>query len=233
MRNHVAICVFLLILQKCTSSNILAVLPTAAKSHYIVGSSLMKGLAQAGHKVTVLSLFSLPESMENYEELLMDSSSANNLDEHISMFYKSSQSIFAKLGRLSAVGLQITNKTIHDEAFRGLLSSGRQFDVVIVEIFMAHALIGLGQHFNAPVICLSTFGDTIWTTQLVGSPSPTSFVPNPQLEFSHKMNFKERLQNGLISFAELMILKYYSNPKQVNSICTLQVRSHCNTKKLF
>lgn len=46
----------LIVLLKITEcARILGIFPTSGRSHYILGSSLMKGLAEKGHDVTVIS----------------------------------------------------------------------------------------------------------------------------------------------------------------------------------
>lgn len=47
----------------------LGVLHFGSKSHFIVGSALLKGLAEKGHEVTVISPFSLKKPMKNYVEI--------------------------------------------------------------------------------------------------------------------------------------------------------------------
>lgn len=48
---------------------ILGVFPTMAKSHLIVGEALMKGLAKAGHDVTVLTAFPSTKKIANYTNI--------------------------------------------------------------------------------------------------------------------------------------------------------------------
>lgn len=48
---------------------ILGILPTTAKSHFIVGHSFMKGLANAGHDVYVISPFPLKKPIPNYHDV--------------------------------------------------------------------------------------------------------------------------------------------------------------------
>lgn len=48
---------------------ILGVFPTPEKSHWIIGHSVMKTLAKAGHSVTVISAFPLKTPMENYRDV--------------------------------------------------------------------------------------------------------------------------------------------------------------------
>lgn len=56
------------------SYKILGVFPFPSRSHYHVGHSLMKGLAEDGHEVTVVSAFIQNRPIENYKEILLEHS---------------------------------------------------------------------------------------------------------------------------------------------------------------
>lgn len=57
-------------LLSCVSAyNYLVVLHTAARSHYHVGSALAKGLASAGHQVTLVSPFELKKPIKNIKDV--------------------------------------------------------------------------------------------------------------------------------------------------------------------
>lgn len=58
--------------QNVSSYKILAVLPIASKSHYYIGSSLMKGLANEGNQVTVISPFKERKPIENFSEVFLE-----------------------------------------------------------------------------------------------------------------------------------------------------------------
>lgn len=51
------------------SAKILGIFPNAGYSQYILGSSLMKQLADKGHQVTIISPFSLKNKVENIKEI--------------------------------------------------------------------------------------------------------------------------------------------------------------------
>jgi len=53
------------LLSSVTAYNYLLVLPTGARSHYNVGSALAKGLATAGHQVTLISPLTPKKPIEN------------------------------------------------------------------------------------------------------------------------------------------------------------------------
>lgn len=48
---------------------ILGIFPTMAKSHYITGGALMKGLAAAGHEVSVISAFPQEKPLQNFRDI--------------------------------------------------------------------------------------------------------------------------------------------------------------------
>lgn len=67
------------------------------------------------------------------------------------------------------MGLTITNYTLDHPKMKKLLASKQKFDVVIVECFVSEAMLGIADHFNAPVVSMATFGAHKWNTDQVGS----------------------------------------------------------------
>lgn len=51
------------------SYKILGVFPIAAKSHYAVGEAAMRALHEAGHEVTMISVFELKKPLENFRQI--------------------------------------------------------------------------------------------------------------------------------------------------------------------
>lgn len=80
-----------------------------------------------------------------------------------------------------AMGINISNFTLTHPKTKAFLETDHEFDVIILEIFLTEPLLGFAKRFNAPIIGFSTFGASKWTTDLVGSPSPLSYVPHPFL----------------------------------------------------
>lgn len=58
----------------CNASGyrILGILPVPSKSHYYIGHNLLKGLAQQGHDVTVISPFKEEKPINNYKEVFLE-----------------------------------------------------------------------------------------------------------------------------------------------------------------
>lgn len=79
---------------------------------------------------------------------------------------------------LYQMGIDISNFTLTHPVAKKFIETGQEFDVVILEIFLNEPMLGFAHRFKAPVIGFSTFGASKWTTDLVGSPSPLSYVPH-------------------------------------------------------
>lgn len=63
MKYFIIICGFLIYAGNC--ARILGVFPLPGKSHYILGSALMKELAERGHDVTIITPFTEKEKPKN------------------------------------------------------------------------------------------------------------------------------------------------------------------------
>lgn len=202
-------------ISSCSALEILGIVLVPAQSHYFVGAALMKGLAKAGHKVTFVN--PLPPKtpvIENLEEVEI-TGTFDLLGKTMTNFFDmADRNPIAEMTNLYDMGIMLTNHTLNNQNVRNLMNSGRHFDVVIVEIFVSEALIGLGRHFNAPVIGFSTFGASIWTTNLIGNPSPLSFVPHPFLSFTHNMDFWQRVGNTLMTTFETTFMELFYYPRQ-------------------
>lgn len=116
--------------------------------------------------------------------------------------------------KLYGIGVTLTNFTIQHPKVQQFIATKQKFDVIILEIFMTEALLGLGHVFNAPVIGVSTFGASKWTNDLVGTPTPLSYVPNPFLSFTDKMTIVERTGNMMMSLFESVYMAIAYDPLQ-------------------
>ncbi len=113
-------------------------------------------------------------------------------------------------------GADLCNLTLTNSNVKTLFA--RNYDLVIVEIFGTEAFIGLGQIFDCPVIGFSSFSTSRWTNDLVGNPSPLSYISHPMLDFPDKMNFLHRMHNTVFYMYESMVLSYLHHPLQVHLI---------------
>lgn len=136
-------------------------------------------------------------------------------EEHAANILKfNNQYVWDMLPRIFEFGIAFTNLTLNHPRFKEFLLSDAQFDVIIVEVFLSEPLLALGHHFNAPVIGISTFGASKWTTELVGTPNIPSYVPHTFLGFSDKMTFAERVRNLFYYWYEDIAMSILYTPIQ-------------------
>ncbi|XP_037942675.1 UDP-glycosyltransferase UGT5-like [Teleopsis dalmanni] len=214
-KNFLAFCVLLIFATPFVSSlNVLGVLNFAARSHHIVGSSLMKALARKGHNVTVISPFPLKEPMANYHDINVPSILKIMSDDINNLFATQNRSIVENILSYHDMGIRVTQATLEEPGVKELIRNKPKFDVVINEVFLSEALFGLSEYFDAPLIGLGTFGAILWNTDMVGSPSPPSYVPSPMLRFSDRMNLLERIGNLAYHTFDRIFSDYFYLPRQ-------------------
>lgn len=112
------------------------------------------------------------------------------------------------------MGIGFTNFTLNHPLVKDLIEQKPKFDIVLTEIFVNEALLGFGDIFQASVIGYSTFGASKWTNDLVGTPSPLSYVPHTFLSFRDKMSFTERFGNTLVTIFENIYINVVYLPRQ-------------------
>lgn len=130
------------------------------------------------------------------------------------LFEMQNMSVIDSISHVYDMGITITNHTLSLKAVKEFIHSKPTFDVVVMEIFVNEAMLGFAESFNAPVIGFSTFGASKWTTDLVGTPSPPSYVPHPFLSFKDRMSFTERFGNTAMAIFEEIYMNYFYLPRQ-------------------
>ncbi|XP_063702026.1 UDP-glycosyltransferase UGT5-like [Culicoides brevitarsis] len=200
--------------QESSSYKILGVFPTFSKSHYILGSKIMRELAEKGHEVTVLTPFILNKGVPNLTEVLVDGiiEKSSIITDHLLEF--DSTSMFGRLRNLYFFGLMMTNHTMDHPKVKQFLKSDAKFDVIVLEIFVNDAMLGFGSHFKAPVVGISTFGANNWVNEMVGTPSPLSYNPHFNLEYMERMTFMQRVHNFFVNCLDYAFIKFFFLPAQ-------------------
>lgn len=95
------------------------------------------------------------------------------------------------------VSINSTDSLSRSDNFQRFIQQKEHFDVVIFEIFVCDAMVGLGNYFNAPIIGFSTIGPTKWTSDLVGLSDNPSYMPYISNGYSDEMNFWQRIYNSM------------------------------------
>ncbi|XP_001654514.2 UDP-glucuronosyltransferase 2A3 [Aedes aegypti] len=196
------------------AARILGVFPTPSKSHWFLGSALMKELALDGHDVTDVSPFHLTNPPENYHHVEVQTD--HEFFGHVmEKFYKEADnSAFRKLVKLYNIVNFFSNTTLSSPEVMKLLRSDEKFDLIILEIFLDDALLGFADHYKCPVVGMTTHGTLEWINTLVGNPQPLSYVPHVHIGFSNPMNFWKRMTNVLFNLLDDYLIANYLYPAQ-------------------
>lgn len=122
--------------------------------------------------------------------------------------------IISKFKFLYANTLHMANVTLHHPEMKKLLKSNEKFDLIILDLFLTDALLGLSTVFDCPVIALSANGPHTWVNDVLGSSRPISYVPHMFTDFTDRMNLGKRLENEFFYFLEKILLNSYHLPTQ-------------------
>ncbi|CAG9830652.1 unnamed protein product [Diabrotica balteata] len=216
-RRHLfLILLVLFILGQVTNGyKVLLVFPAPAKSHYMLGNALAKGLVAAGHDVTMIAYFEEknPPPGGTYTNVLLNGSEKvfnkdfNFLDlEHIPTTLA--------IHLTDHKGIILTKTMLEHQNVKELLALNQRFDAIVMEQFCNDAIKGLGWYYDAPVILFSPIGANFWVNNLVGNPNPLSYVPDLHLEYSENMTLLQRVKNTLMMLVRILNQQIYYFPAQ-------------------
>uniref|UniRef100_A0A182QUR6 UDP-glycosyltransferases domain-containing protein n=1 Tax=Anopheles farauti TaxID=69004 RepID=A0A182QUR6_9DIPT len=188
--------------RKLEAYRILCIYPSSGRSHVIVGQALLKGLAERGHDVTMVSPFKLPKPVPNYREIVVQKEDLDHMTRDF--LQKNTGNSISGMLNLFQSQFRTAEMTLKDPKFQTL--KNEHFDLVIVGLFVADFVLGLGPHFNAPTVVLFSAGMTKMTADFVGNPRSISTVPHMMIGGPGVMNFSTRVKNFLFGCLENVIV---------------------------
>lgn len=167
-------------------------------------------------QVTVMSPFPLDDPPANYKSIDI-SSMKKEFESRVSSLFSEKSMRMDQITRMKVLyqnTLTMTNFTLQHDEMKKLLVSGEKFDLIILDLFLTDALLGLSTVFDCPIIALSANGPHTWVNDVLGSPRPASYVPHMYSEFTDKMNLGRRLENEIYYFIEWILMRIYHLPEQ-------------------
>ncbi|XP_055619397.1 UDP-glycosyltransferase UGT5-like [Toxorhynchites rutilus septentrionalis] len=178
----------------------------------------MRTLAEAGHELTVITTEPMKNPPANYREILLTKIDGDNEAKDLNMLELQGSGVMSSAFILIIMYSQFAktlfeNVLQHPEVLK-FLETEQHFDLVITESFLTESLYGFAQHFDAPLITFSTFGSSMWTNELVGTPAPLSHVSHFLLSSTDHMTFWERLQNCAMHLYDRVYYHFLYLPKQ-------------------
>lgn len=184
-------------------SRILGIFPSPVRSHFVMFESLVKGLAEKGHQVDVISYFSQSKQMRNIKEIsIRDGLPAkqNNVTYEKATGRMSSRHWVKDVAQ--DVGHSYCDLLKHP-AMQNVINISPQdvpYDLVITELFFSPCYFAFGRHLKVPIIAISSNALFDFMNDPFGNPINPAFVPSSLVTYSQKMNFGERLWNTFFTF---------------------------------
>lgn len=184
------------------SYKILALFPHPGKSHVDVFVKLMKGLAEKGHKVTVISHFPVKNPVERYKDISLEASASPlinviDLDQVVGKRSEKWSAIFLVHG-FAKLSCEAALQSPGVQQF--IRNNNNTFVVIIAEFFNSDCFLGFVHKFRAPLIGLSSSTIPHWINARMGNPTHPAYIPNSLMDYSHRMAFFERVENVLLGF---------------------------------
>ncbi|KAJ8932274.1 hypothetical protein NQ318_005626 [Aromia moschata] len=150
---------------------ILGIFPYLGKSHFDAFRPLMKGLAQKGHSVTVMSHFPLTRPFQNYRDI--DLGGKNQV--FIDVVDIKQAEPPSRLKKIRNVWMLADSANLSCEiglsssAVQNFLKTEEKFDVMIVEFFNSDCFLGLVHKVKAPVIGITSGTMMPWNSKVCQS----------------------------------------------------------------
>ncbi|KAG5880554.1 hypothetical protein JTB14_021226 [Gonioctena quinquepunctata] len=202
----------LVILSFVLTSNckkILGINSHPGKSHYIFGERILKELAKRGHEVTMVSAYTLKQSVPNFTDIYLDGF-LEGLDDHDDIYVEMEKSPYINMSLLRDMITYVTDRLFAHPKVQGLIKSGKHFDLIVLDCLMKEAELYFGHVFEAPVILTASFGTQHIINHLMNNPEPSAYVPSCGLALTDEMSFWERVQNVVYSWYVYINIHFHS-----------------------
>ncbi|XP_039956993.1 UDP-glucosyltransferase 2-like [Bactrocera tryoni] len=190
---------------------ILGLFPHPGISHFHFFHPVMRGLAEKGHDVTVLSHFPDKNPPPGYKDLSL----TGDLLDSVDVQYFEAQHFynrFMEFYMLNHFGKNDCNATLHSEALAQVLRERQHYDVVIIERFNSDCMAAVAHQLNAPFIGMVSSAMLPWHYERVGVPMVTSVMPTLFLGESEDMTFGARLANWFTHHAMRFLYDNFNTP---------------------
>ncbi|XP_065157276.1 UDP-glycosyltransferase UGT5-like [Atheta coriaria] len=207
------LCLSIALLGISNGSKILGIFPFPSKSHYIIGEALLRGLAERGHDVTMISPFTLDKPIKNYQDVVIDG--MLELKEASSpMFSNINLSFMERMNMMMNMFPEIYRIGHNSTNVRKFVEKGEKYDLCIVSFMMMESMYGICHAVQAPSIALSLVGMTPFLGYHTNNPTPYSYVSSAFLDSGDQMNFFDRVKNVLSSYFFDGLMHFFLMPYQ-------------------
>ncbi|VVD02541.1 unnamed protein product [Leptidea sinapis] len=204
-------------LLNCEGANILYSIPFISKSHNIFLRPLGLELARRGHNVTVLTSHKEDSVPHNYNEVLFEKKDFWEITgkPRPNIFTTNAMSEITFIEEvLWKGGLAFTEHLLNSTTMKKFLENDYNFDLVICEDFIQEAFYMLSHKYQAPLIVVTPYGNSMKQLFMVGNPLQLSTVLYEFVAIEDPTSFAGRLKNLYVSAYEFIFWRYRYLDKQ-------------------
>ncbi|KAG7308713.1 hypothetical protein JYU34_005938 [Plutella xylostella] len=196
-------------------AKILYVLPFGGPSHYIALKDLGLELANRGHEVHVITPFRENNPPPNYHQIMVQKKSPWEFlsQERPNIFTFTEYSFSKYMGLLYQIGYMLNELVFESDEFLKFMQEDHKFDVVINELFYQEPFYLLAHKYQAPLVLVSTFGNSMKTNFYGKNPLQLN-VANHEWAVFDPTGVVGRFWNVYCSLYDLFMHKFVYMPKQ-------------------
>uniref|UniRef100_A0A1I8MPJ7 UDP-glucoronosyl and UDP-glucosyl transferase n=1 Tax=Musca domestica TaxID=7370 RepID=A0A1I8MPJ7_MUSDO len=202
------------LIQNNEASRILSVFPSPSKSHLLIHCAVAQTLAEAGHEVTVLATIGNRDdattmAMHRRAAYKFIAIEGPTFDRAFSQeMVNRPMAIYRRVFNILETIFTLANSTMNHPQMQEFLATHKagDFDALILGYFMNDFMLGLGAHFQCPVILSFMIQPIFPINRIIGNPSESSYVPNLYTGLKQPMSFRQRVKNYLSTIFEQKIL---------------------------
>ncbi|XP_011294377.3 UDP-glycosyltransferase UGT4 [Musca domestica] len=179
--------------QRVQAARILSIFGHQGPSQYVFIEPLLEQLAERGHYVTSITNFEQNVKHGNLRSIVV----SENKYLYEALQHATNKPFdkenFDTNGKIFTNGYEIATNILKNSMIRHIMQNER-FDVILLDFIFCESLYGLVQHFDAPVVGVSTIGSTVSIDGLMGNSAPLSYVANLAMahRYDENMTFWQR-----------------------------------------
>ena len=176
--------------------NILFLYPNASPSHKNPAIPIITGLAERGHKITVVSSFKT-ETHPNIRDF-HPFKDFDYFPPEVNVLKLRQSGIWGMIFMDYEPIFRYCHELYRNYEFKELVRT-QKFDLILMDAFANECLLGLVHRLGAPFMYVSAMPIPGHTSPFLGARFPPSFVPHFLTRFSDRMTFPQRAANMLYS----------------------------------
>jgi len=187
------------IYQTTSALNIVVIATVTSRSHYMFGNSMTSLLLERGHKVFELTSLPSAKPHPNRTSFVIE-----NALEPFDLVPSeiSQQSNTEAIMFIADFSVGLCKKIFNSKAARDLLAFARdskrpQIDVVVHDYIFTQCLGPFASEFDAPLVAMTAYGNTIEMDETMGGPVFPGFIPHDIVvhPFDKPLGWLKRLEN--------------------------------------